>query len=72
MAGTLNRFNEYYVNVGPKLAKQNDSNQQDGDIWENDILINTSLMYMKPIDIKCIIEIVNQCKNKVFNGLEWN
>ena len=69
-----NKFNEYFVNVGPKLAEKIKVNENSNIYDYLDQPIQNS-MYLLPVTEKELIDTVNQCKSKSsedFNGLSMN
>ena len=61
MDDVVNKFNIFFVNVGPKVA-----DEIEDPVTSNDNLIdrNPSTMFLKPVEEKEIIDTVNECKNK--------
>ena len=61
MNDIVNRFNDFFVNIGPKLSEE----IQDP-VTSNDNLIdrNSKTMFLMPVEEKEIIDIVNECKSK--------
>lgn len=55
------RLNDYFVNVGPKLAIEI---QEPGIHNDNLIDRNSNSIFLKPVVEKEIIDIANICKNK--------
>ena len=58
----VNKFNNYFANVGSNLAKKIPVSKISTNL--NDIESNTCSMYLNPVQEKEIIDIVNKCKNK--------
>uniref|UniRef100_A0A3Q3JDA1 Reverse transcriptase domain-containing protein n=1 Tax=Monopterus albus TaxID=43700 RepID=A0A3Q3JDA1_MONAL len=58
------KFNRFFVNVGPSLAGGICTDDTSVTINNNTIERNMSSMFLKPIAEKEIIEIVNKCGNK--------
>lgn len=65
----VNGFNNFFVNVGPNLAKIiNDSETEgvDVDLWDR----NPSSIFLRAVERNEIIDIVRNCKNK--SSADWN
>lgn len=64
MDDVVNSFNNFFVNVGLNLA-QKIPNVTTDDINDHLIEQNPSSMFLKAVDEKEIIDVVNKCKNKM-------
>ena len=58
-----NKFNSFFVNVGPNLANKIGSSR-DVDIYSYLNSRNVESMFLKPVDQQEILHIVNECKSK--------
>ena len=58
-----NKFNEFFVNVGPNLAAKIRS-EKDCNIFEYMPPANTSCMFLDPVNEQEVLTIISQCKNK--------
>ena len=61
----VNKFNHFFVSVGPKLAEKIPDPPMTGSTNEEVIERNPSSMFLRAIEEKEIIETVNKCKNKM-------
>lgn len=59
-----NKFNDYFVNIGPSLAKP--ISYPEGNVNNIDTLLerNTNSMFLKVVEEQEIMDIVRECKNK--------
>ncbi len=64
MEEVVDKFNHFFVSVGPNLAEKIPDPQRTGSNNEEVIERNHSTMFLRAIEEKEIIETVNKCKNK--------
>ncbi len=64
MNDIVNEFNEYFVNIGSNLAKVIVEQRTGDRIDETNISSNDYSMFIRGVDEKEILDIVNNCKNK--------
>lgn len=72
MNEVVNGFNDFFVNVGPKLAEEISKPQpEEGKENVEDYLVsNSSSMFLNAVNEHEILDIVNNCKNKM--STDWN
>jgi hypothetical protein len=58
-----NKFNEFFVNVGPNLASKIKPTDN-ANIFSYLGSSNTNSMFLKPVDNQEVINIISECKNK--------
>ena len=69
-----NKFNEFFVNVGPKLASKI-KQEEERSIFDYMGPANEKCMFLEPVDIHEILTTIDQCKNKRsedYNNLSMN
>ena len=60
----VNRFNTFFISVGPNLAAKIPNTITTDDVDDHFIEQNPNSMFLKAVDEIEIIDIVNKCKNK--------
>ena len=58
-----NGFNDFFVNVGPKLAK-NIAKHENVNIYNYLKDRNVNTMYLNPVDVNEVVNVVKNCKSK--------
>ena len=64
MDDVVNSFNNFFVNVGPNLARKIPDPLLPEDWNDNLIVRNPSSMFLTAVEEKEIIDMVNKCKYK--------
>ena len=69
-----NTFNDFFINVGPKLASKIEKVENEN-IYDYLTQTNNNSMYLNPVDNQEIMNIVQECKNKLsedYDGMNMN